>query len=326
MLHEIVSHGAKVVAMEVSSHSIHQGRVNAIDFEVGIFTNLTQDHLDYHGDMATYANVKKRFFTDLPTKHAVINADDAYGKKWLAEFAAAHKSVFAYGLQKPSVDVPFVYADQIQLSLQGIKAHIQSPWGEGGLQLPLIGQFNLSNALAVLTALCVYGLPFEQLLQDFNSLQSVPGRMQLLGGNQRPLVVVDYAHTPDALQKVLQALRAHTQGKLICVFGCGGDRDHGKRPLMAKAVEQFADEIIVTNDNPRHESPDEIVAQIFTGFSSTTRVSRELDRSKAIEKSIQSSTVADCILIAGKGAERYQQIGDEKMPFDDVICARQFLM
>jgi UDP-N-acetylmuramoyl-L-alanyl-D-glutamate--2,6-diaminopimelate ligase len=191
--------------------------------------------------------------------------------------------------------------------------------------LPMLGQFNLSNGLAVLAALCVYGVPFKQAVQCLSQLKSVPGRMQLLGGGNHPAIIVDYAHKPDALLKVLEALRSHTKGKLWCVFGCGGERDRGKRPLMASIAERLADHVIVTNDNPRHEKPEEIVAEILQGFSHPERITIELDRSKAIQNSIQWASAEDCILIAGKGAELYQQIGDEKIPFDDVEKVREYL-
>lgn len=329
ILQDFFMQGAKSVAMEVSSHSIAQERVSGIPFEIGIFTNLTQDHLDYHGDMETYAAVKHRFLAELPTKHLIINADDPHGKIWLE--LAKSKPVFAYALkssqqERDQLDVPFVYADNVELTAQGIRAFVYSPWGEGRLTIPLIGEFNLSNALAVLSALCVYGVNFKDALTCLSRLQPVAGRMQTLGGGDKPLIVVDYAHSPDALEKVLQALRAHTQGKLICVFGCGGDRDHGKRPLMAKIVEKWADGVIVTNDNPRHEKPEAIAEQIMQGFVHPERVTVMLDRSKAIEKSIQWGKAKDCILIAGKGAERYQQIGDERIPFDDVSQVSSYLM
>ena len=326
-LHDFVENGANAVAMEVSSHSIDQGRVNGVEFEIGVFTNLTQDHLDYHGTMDAYAAVKRRFLAECFTQHAVLNVDDAHGLKWAIELAM-QKSIFAYGTNSevllPSY-VPYAFADRIDLSLDGMSAHIDTPWGKGQLNIPLVGKFNLSNALAALSVLCLYGLPFEVVLSQMKQLKPVPGRMQTLGGNGKPMTVIDYAHTPDALDKVLQALREHTQGKLICVFGCGGNRDPDKRPRMAKITEQWSDQVILTNDNPRHESPEEIASQIMQGFLHPERVLVELDRSKAIEKSIQCANENDCVLIAGKGAERYQQIGDQKIPFDDVSVAKRCL-
>lgn len=326
-LARFVADGASAVAMEVSSHSIDQGRVNGIEFAVGIFTNLSQDHLDYHGDMETYAAVKRRFIAELPVKQVIINSDDAYGRRWINELSA-EKTVLAYGLRKSlsvPTNTPYIYTEETALTLQGITATVVTPWGEGQLQLPLIGQFNLSNALAVLASLCLSGIAFETALTALQQLSTVPGRMQTLGGVGRPLVVVDYAHKPDALEKVLQALRSHTKGKLFCVFGCGGDRDRGKRPLMGQIAEKLADRVIITNDNPRHEEPLAIAAEIRSGFSDPDRVSIELDRSKAIRNSIQWATAEDCVLIAGKGAERYQQFGDEKTPFDDVEQVKAML-
>lgn len=317
-LQQLSLQGAKAVAMEVSSHSIDQSRVRGTAFEAGIFTNLTQDHLDYHGTMENYAAVKKRFLMEYPVKHLIVNADDFYGKSWLAELSQ-HRQLIAYGLQRPDLpsSIPVVYVETMQSTLSGIHARIVSPWGSGDLSLRLVGQFNLSNVLAVLTTLCLQGLPFNNVLQVLSTLTPVPGRMQLLGGKGSPLVAVDYSHTPDSLQKALQALKQHCAGKLICVFGCGGNRDAAKRPLMAAIAEAEADSVIVTNDNPRHEDPEEIARQIMAGFTQKESVTVMLDRSKAIKKSIQCATANDCILIAGKGAETYQQIGDTKYPFND---------
>jgi UDP-N-acetylmuramoyl-L-alanyl-D-glutamate--2,6-diaminopimelate ligase len=319
-LQQLQAKGAKAIAMEVSSHSIEQGRVNGIPFDIAIFTNLSQDHLDYHGDMPTYAAVKRRFMLDFPVKHRIINAEDVHGLSWLVDLAP-RDSLYAYSTRKLTglpESVLLIYTEHIELTLQGIQAEVITPWGRGRLTLPLIGAFNLSNALAVLTALCLYGIPFEEAITQLAKVTSVPGRMQLLGGGAHPLIVVDYAHKPDALEKVLEALRSHTKGRLVCVFGCGGERDHGKRPMMAGIAERLADQVIVTNDNPRHEQPEAIAKDILRGFSHPERVHVMLDRSKAIENSIQWASAQDCILIAGKGAERYQQIGDDKIPFDDV--------
>lgn len=325
-LKQFLAQGAKATAMEVSSHSIDQGRVNGIAFEAGIFTNLTQDHLDYHHTMAAYAAVKKRFFTEFSQKHIILNGDDAYGKQWLSELTN-HPSVFAYGLKRMDLpaSIPQIYADKIRLTLHGITAQIYTPWGNEALSLPLVGAFNLSNVLAVLTALCVQELPFADVMRTLSHLKPVPGRMTLLGGKGQPLVAVDYSHTPDSLEKALQALRAHAGGKVICVFGCGGNRDAAKRPLMAGIAEKLADQVIVTNDNPRHEDPADIAQQIIKGFQAPEAVSVILDRSKAIEKSIQCASANDCILIAGKGAEHYQQVGDVKLPFDDAAEVRRYL-
>ncbi len=322
MLCDFLKQHAAMVAMEVSSHSIDQGRINGIEFEMGVFTNLTQDHLDYHQTMQAYADVKKRFIQGPQTQHVMINADDDYGKQWILELAS-HKSVFAYSCkmnatERAALMVPFIHADNVQLSLQGIEADVHTPWGAARLSTPLIGEFNLSNVLAVIGTMCFYGRPLQDVIDRLAVVKPVPGRMQTVVRENKPLVVVDYAHTPDSLEKALRALRLHTKGKLICVFGCGGDRDKTKRPIMASIAEKLADKVFVTNDNPRNEVPETIAAEIMQGFKQPERVSVLLDRSKAIENSIQYAEICDCILVAGKGAETYQQIGSEKKHFDDV--------
>lgn len=325
ILHEFVQQKVKTVVMEVSSHSIDQERISGVEFDVGIFTNLTQDHLDYHKTMRAYAGVKKRFFKVWPIKHIILNYDDDYGRRWSRDFAQT-KSVYMYSLypiknRKKNV----VFAKTFVSSSTGIKAAIHSPWGEGDLTVSLLGEFNLSNCLACLTALCLMGFSFDEACSLISKVTPVPGRMQTLGGKNLPLVVIDYSHTPDALEKALITLKKQTKNKLYCVFGCGGERDQGKRPLMAEIAERYADSIIVTNDNPRHEDPKNIAQQILSGFTSLDKVIIELDRTKAIENSIQWAAPQDCVLIAGKGAERYQQIGDQKLPFDDIEVSRQVL-
>jgi UDP-N-acetylmuramoyl-L-alanyl-D-glutamate--2,6-diaminopimelate ligase len=325
ILADFVRHQAQDIAMEVSSHSIDQGRINAVDFEIGVFTNLTQDHLDYHLTLDAYAAVKRRFLAEF-NKTLIINADDAYGRQWAKELAQ-DKQVYIYATDAVNLpaDLPSIYTENVRLQIDGVRATVHTPWGKGELHLPLIGRFNLSNALAVLTALCLRHIPLSVALAELAKLNPVAGRMQTASADGMPLIVVDYAHTPDALDKVLEALRAHTEKKLICVFGCGGDRDPGKRPLMAKAAEKWADQIILTNDNPRHENPQSIAEQVMQGFNHPDRVQIELDRTKAIQKSIQSAAMGDCVLIAGKGAERYQQIGDQQFPFDDMNEVRNYL-
>ncbi len=309
----------KIAAMEVSSHSLDQGRVNGINFTVGIFTNLSRDHLDYHGTMEAYGAAKKRLFA--LTKYAVINADDAFGRELIAALHSQQK-VLSYSANGAAADVT---AKNIFLDHTGIHADIVTPWGTSKIHSRLIGKFNLSNLLAVLTTLCVLDVPLQTALDGLTKVHSVPGRMQTFGGQTRPLIVVDYAHKPDALEKVLLALREHCRGKLFCIFGCGGERDRGKRPLMAKIAEQYADQVVVTNDNPRHEKPQDIIAEIMTGFSRPEKIIVEQDRSKAIRDVIQCAAAGDCILIAGKGAETYQQVGDEKIPFSDIEQVREIL-
>jgi UDP-N-acetylmuramoyl-L-alanyl-D-glutamate--2,6-diaminopimelate ligase len=322
-LADFVKQGAKAVAMEVSSHSLDQGRVHGIPFEVGIFTNLTRDHLDYHGDMAAYGAAKKRLFDNSLLKYAVINADDPFGLN-LIDFLATQNAAYAYCVEGNETLPQLTQASDVRLSLAGIHAQVRTPWGEGHLHIPLIGQFNLSNCLAVLTTLCLLEIPFKDALNSLTYLKSVPGRMQTLGGGSKPLIVIDYAHTPDALEKVLIALKQHCQGRLLCLFGCGGDRDRGKRPMMAKIAELYADQVIVTDDNPRHEDPAQILADIMRGFNEPSRIIVQHDRSKAIQDIIQCAVAGDCVLIAGKGAEAYQQIGDTKLPFSDIEKAGSY--
>lgn len=316
---ELHAQGARAIAMEVSSHSLDQGRINGTEFAVGIFTNLTRDHLDYHGTMEAYGAAKKRLFDY--SKFAVVNVDDEFGKQ-IAK-SLSRERIFTYGIQTASA--PMIYAENIHLDISGIRANIFTPWGSGELHTKLIGQFNLSNALAALTTLCLLNVSLQNALQAISQLTSVPGRMQALGGDKKPLVIVDYAHTPDALEKVLSALRQHCHGKLHCVFGCGGDRDRGKRPMMAKIAEQYADHVIVTDDNPRTENPGQIVNDTMQGFAHPDKIIVQHDRSKAIRDIIQYAKKGDCVLIAGKGAETFQQIGNDKIPFSDVEQVQKYL-
>ncbi len=311
----LVEQGAVITAMEVSSHSLDQGRVNGIEFDIGIFTNLSHDHLDYHKTMEKYGAAKKRLFNQ--SHYAVINADDAFGfDLWESFKHKKRKNVLAYSVKNSHADL---YADEVSLSHSGIKAHVMTPWSDSTLNSILVGEFNLQNLLAVVAALGLLDIHLSSVMEGIKNLHPVAGRMQSLGGGDRlPLVIVDYAHKPDALEKVLIALRQECHGKLYCIFGCGGDRDRGKRPMMAKLAEQYADQVIVTDDNPRHENPADIVKEIMQGFVNVSHVLVEHDRAKAIQKTIQSAQKGDCILIAGKGAETYQLINDQKHPFSDV--------
>jgi len=317
---DLRSQQAQFVAMEVSSGGLDQQRVKGLPFEVGIFTNLTQDHLDYHGSMEAYGAAKRRLFTEYPLQHAVINADDPFGRELIASLPDL--DLTSYGIHQGQ-GPKHVSVSQVQFELSGMRALVHTPWGEGKLFAPLIGEFNLSNLLAVLTTLCVLGIPLPEALSRIATLKPVPGRMQIFGGGAHPVVVVDYAHTPDALEKALLALRKHCQGKLLCLFGCGGNRDRDKRLHMAEMVERYADRIMVTSDNPRHEDPHAIIADIISGFKNPAPVRVEEDRSKAIADIIQWAGSGDYVLVAGKGAETYQQVGAVKLPFSDAekICA-----
>jgi UDP-N-acetylmuramoyl-L-alanyl-D-glutamate--2,6-diaminopimelate ligase len=322
-LAELAREQAHYVAMEVSSHSLDQQRIAGLTFEVGIFTNLTQDHLDYHETMAAYGAAKKRFFTDYPMGRAVINADDAFGRALMA--ALPPEKVLSYSTQGPVEGMASVYVKEVQFALSGIQATVFTPWGEGILFAPLVGAFNLNNLLAVVATLGALGFSLSDILASLSQLKPVPGRMQIFGGGKNPWIVVDYAHTPDALEKALLALRRHCQGKLHCLIGCGGDRDKGKRPLMAAVAEQYADFVLLTSDNPRHEKPEAIIADMQGGLKAPERVVIQANRSQAIQDIIQCASTNDYVLIAGKGAENYQQIGDEKLPFSDALRIEEIL-
>lgn len=313
------------VVMEASSHGLEQGRVAGVNFDVAVFTNLSHEHLDYHGNMENYGRAKRRLFEVSGLKYAVINIDDDYGRKMLISMPGAVGTV-SYGFGKAGDILPSLLGSDLQLDRDGLRMNVESDWGKGELRVPLLGAFNASNLLAALGALLASGIGFDDALQRLSDVQPVPGRMQGYGGaKQQPLVVVDYAHTPDALEQVLNALRAHattqagavTAPTLWCVFGCGGDRDRSKRPLMAKAAEQLADKVIVTDDNPRMENAQVIVADILQGFERVDDVLVIAGRANAIEEAIMSAAEGDVVLIAGKGHEDVQIVGDERLAFSD---------
>ena len=317
-LFELTKSGAKAIAMEVSSHGLAQGRVNGIDFSIGVFTNLTRDHLDYHDTMANYGDAKKSLFLQYNLKYAVINADDEFGRSLIQELKTLI-GVYAYTISDVLIDeIPTVRAKNIELSLTAMSADVTTPWGTGLLRSRLLGRFNLSNLLAVLAVLGIMKIDISEALAGITELEGVDGRMQVFGGKQnQPLVVVDFAHTPDALEQALLALREYCHGALWCVFGCGGDRDRGKRPIMGKVVERYSDHMIITNDNPRTENPKQIVDDILRGLLCPWAVEVEYDRAAAIVYAINSARADDVILIAGKGHEDYQIVGEEKLSFSD---------
>ena len=309
-------HSEKVhhAVMEVSSHALIQGRVNGIRFQHAVFTNLSRDHLDYHGDMTGYAAAKSRLFHFEGLANAIINVDDAAGREIAAGLPAKVNSI-RYGLDKQYK--PDVYADKIKMHEAGLSMRVITPWGEGELNSSLMGRFNISNLLAVLSVLVLQGADFDSALQSLQKIKSVTGRMQRFGGRQQPLVIVDFAHTPDALSQVLTTLKQHTQHELWCVFGCGGDRDKGKRPLMGEVAEQLADHIVLTNDNPRSEQPENIIDDITAGMKQAKKASIIMDRHDAIHFAISHARQGDIVLVAGKGHEDYQLIGDQRLPFSD---------
>ena len=308
--------GVAHAALEVSSHSLEQGRVNGLSFNTAIFTNLSHDHLDYHGDMASYGLAKSRLFRDSQLETAIINADDPYSEA-LQEVLAPEVELLTFSVQgTPSL----VAASNVSFHDTGLEAEITTPWGKGVLRSPLAGDFNLSNLLAALAAACSAGLPLQTVLDCSLELQGAPGRMEYVPNTAGLQIVIDYAHTPDALQQALYALRMHTRGSLICVFGCGGDRDADKRPLMGQVATAAADRVIVTSDNPRSESPQKIIADIEAGCSHG--VEREVDRAAAIALAVATAAPEDYVLIAGKGHERYQQLGEQRLPFSDIQQVR----
>lgn len=317
LLAELNAAGARSVAMEVSSHALDQGRVAGVQFTAAVFTNLSHDHLDYHGDMASYAATKQRLFHAAELRYAVVNGDDVFGCEILANLPPAVTAV-SYGLGGPvAPNVPHVQGIIEQQTRSGLSMTVKSDWGDGQLHVPLLGRFNASNLLAAAATLLVSGVPVAETLLRLRRVRPVTGRMECFGGDGwRPLVVVDYAHTPDALEQVLTALREHCRGKLWCVFGCGGDRDRGKRPLMGAAAARLADKLVITDDNPRGEDPAQITSEILGGIGD---VAAEVihDRSSAIAAAIHHAVADDVVLIAGKGHETTQQIGAQKLVFHD---------
>ena len=310
--------GAVQVAMEVSSHALEQGRVNGVAFSVAVFTNLTRDHLDYHGDMQAYGKAKAGLFAVEGIKHAVINHDDAFGRSLLAGVDAQIRTL-SYGIEGGDVR-----AREVRLLPDGLWLRVATPEGETELRSSLIGRFNAYYLLAVLATLLALGVKLGEAATRLSRAHAPAGRVERFGGARGlPLVVVDYAHTPDALEKILLALREHARGKLWCVFGCGGDRDRGKRPVMGEIAERLADRVVLTDDNPRHESGDAIIADILGGMSASPKVIRE--RKAAIAEAIRHADEDDIVLIAGKGHEDYQQVGDALLPYSDRDAVRALL-
>ena len=312
-----VSH-VKSVVMEVSSHALAQGRVNSIHFDVAVFTNLSRDHLDYHLTFKNYFNEKKKLFHFPSLKVAVINIDDAYGKKIKTSLAKNKVKVITYGIKSGDIR-----ASHINYSLSSTSFKLDYKKEIYEVNVPLVGEFNVYNILAVISALVGSGFAVKKIVKHLAHISQVPGRMEKMGKKSSPKIFIDYAHTPDALQKALQTLKGKTDGKLICVFGCGGNRDTGKRKEMAIAASKFADMSIVTSDNPRNENPKKIIREISKYMKGSCSI--EIHRDKAIEKAIQLAHKEDVILIAGKGHEKYQEIKGIKYPFSDQKCVRNAL-
>jgi UDP-N-acetylmuramoyl-L-alanyl-D-glutamate--2,6-diaminopimelate ligase len=315
--------GAQAVAMEVSSHALAQGRVDAVEFDIAVFTNLSRDHLDYHGDMESYAAAKARLFAWPGLGAAVINFDDDCGRAFASGLAADVRLV---GVSSRAAADATVRAASLQLHGEGISFELEIDDQRQPVSSRLLGRFNVDNLLAVAAVLHLQQWPLKQIAAALTAAGPVCGRMNRLGGGPaHPLVVIDYAHTPDALVQALAALRAHTVGRLICVFGCGGERDAGKRPQMGAAAEAGADSLIVTDDNPRREDGDTIVAAILAGMRHPDAAQVLRNRREAIAAAISGASAADTVLIAGKGHETYQETGTQRLPFDDAAVAREQL-
>ena len=322
LLKALAQQGKHVVAMEVSSHGLEQGRVNAVDFKGAVFTNLSRDHLDYHGTMEAYLQAKLGLFTNPALQFAVVNLDDANSEKVLA---ALNPNVKSWGFTTRSWQgegLECVAADNAQHNANGISFDVH--WSQQSLRAStsVAGAFNLQNVLTVLCVLLAMGWPFDKAVAQLAQLKAVVGRMETFGGGDKPVVIVDYAHTPDALEKVLQAARG--SGKLWAVFGCGGDRDSGKRPQMGGIAETHADHVVITDDNPRSEASEAIIKDILAGCLSN-KISIINDRNRAINTAIQQAGKHDCVVIAGKGHENYQEIKGVKIPFSDQAVVQQAL-
>ena len=326
MLADYRAAGAQAAVMEVSSHGIDQGRVNGVAFDVALFTNLSRDHLDYHTTMAAYGAAKAKLLAWPGLRVGVINADDAFGQSLLDSARGHGHKVLSYGFGAADV----VGSGLTSLPAGGLAFTVETPWGKGRITTPLVGAFNAANLLGVLGVLLVSGVAFEPALAILAGVEAPPGRMQRLGGGDRPLVVIDYAHTPDALDKVLTALRpAVGEGsELICLFGAGGERDRGKRPEMGRLAARLADRVLVTSDNPRGEDPAAIASEIVHGIRDTgnRRYSVELDRAIAIASAIGEAGRGDIVLLAGKGHETYQESNGARLPFSDAEHAARALM
>lgn len=325
MLATLKNDGCENVAIEVSSHGLAQGRVNGVQFKGAIFTNFSRDHLDYHKTLEAYLNAKLKLFDAPNLEFAVINLDDETHEKISA---AIPEGVEIIGITTKNKIAPrgqTLHAENIELNLSGIQCDAVWQNQKQPLHIPLIGKFNLENVLCVLATMLKLEIDFGDAARRLKNVKPVAGRMEKFGGeNNQPLVIVDYAHTPDALEKVLSGLRLHTKGKLSVVFGCGGNRDKGKRAQMGRVAEELADYVIITDDNPRFESSEDIIEDILSGFFNN-EAKVIYDRAIAIKRAIEHADAQDCVLIAGKGHEDYQEINGEKFPFSDAECVKKIL-
>ena len=315
-LAELRAAGITHLGIEVSSHALDQQRVAGVRFDTAVFTNLTRDHLDYHGTFEAYGAAKQRLFAWPGLKHAVINVGDAFGRELAARLADDRLTVYS-ATPLPHRSRQYLFARNVTAGARGLDIEIESSWGAATVHSRFVGGFNVENLLAVLGVLLGWGFTLERAADALEQCTAPPGRMETFTASGKPLAIVDYAHTPDALEKALLAARHHSTGRLICVFGCGGDRDSGKRPLMGEIAERLADVVIVTDDNPRTEDGDAIVADIVKGCVAPQRLIIERDRAVAVERAIHLGAATDVVLVAGKGHEDYQIVGLEKRYFSD---------
>ena len=318
-LAELVGAGARYAAMEVSSHALHQERVAGLRFAVSVFTNLTRDHLDYHATMADYAAAKTRLFHWPGLVARVVNIDDALGRSLAAMPGAP---VFTYSVQDPGADVHYV---RLQQDVDGTRGELATPWGGVAVQTSLLGRFNAANLAAVVTAAGAQGFVLDEIGAVLPRLRAAPGRMQRHARDDGALFIVDYAHTPDGLTKALEALRAICTGELWCVFGCGGERDRGKRPLMAAVADAGADHVVLTDDNPRNEDPARIFADVLAHKPRRAHWQMRHDRRAAIAATFHGARKDDVVLIAGKGHEDYQDSGGVRRPFSDAAVVTELI-
>jgi len=314
LLHRLLAdfhrQGAEYVCIEVSSHALDQERTSGVVFDIAVFTNLSRDHLDYHGNMENYGVAKSRLFALPGLDAAVINSDDTFGQQLLNGIHQDIKT-YRYGFAEADIQIT-----NVEAAREGLRLDFKSPQGRMHFVSQLYGRFNAMNLAAITAVLLHIGHSKDEVELIFSEMEPVTGRAERFVGDQAlPLVVVDYAHSPDALEHILQALREHTSGVLWCVFGCGGDRDKGKRSLMGAVAEKLADHVILTDDNPRTETPQSIVKDILSGMQTSPHI--EHDRKAAILYAVQAASEQDVVLVAGKGHETYQQIGDKKLPFSD---------
>ena len=326
LLHTLRVDDVSNVVLEASSHGLRQGRLKGVDIDTAVFTNLGRDHMDYHSTIEDYFSSKRLLFQSPNLKNAVINIDDEAGMRLTQEFSG-QLNVITCSIKSNLFSAhSYINAINIKHVAGEVSFEIDSSWGNSIVTTSLIGKFNISNLLAVLGALIASGVEFNSAIKAISNTQTVPGRMEFIVYNRNSAaVVIDYAHTPQALINVLKVLREYCAGKLWCVFGCGGNRDQGKRKLMAQAVEQYADMAVITDDNPRFEDPEEITNEIQLGFSSSSNYSLIHDRYKAIEYAIKNASDEDVVLIAGKGHEAVQIIKHDYLPFDDKKIANLIL-